>query len=88
MLTNEVIERESVHLYRCVLQGICGREPCLMLQPLSCSYRAICFTVDDSDKVEVKDQPAKNETVDLHVQAGDTVQQQGMYNCYASATFR
>ena len=41
-------------------------------------YMTIWLTAVGSDKVEVKDQPAKIETVDQQVLAGDTVQQQGV----------
>ena len=41
-------------------------------------YMTIWLTAVGSDKVEVKDQPAKVETVDQQVLAGDTVQQQGV----------
>ena len=40
------------------------------------------------DEVELKDQPAKNETVDQQVQAGETLHQEGVHvHYYAAATY-
>ena len=38
----------------------------------------ICITAGSSDEEEIKDQLLKIETVDQRVQAGETVQQQGV----------
>ena len=38
--------------------------------------------------MELKDQQAKNETVDQQVQAGETLHQQGVHvHCYGTATY-
>ena len=43
------------------------------------SFSSICFAVGGSDKVEVKDELTKIETMGQQVQGGKTVYQQGAF---------
>ena len=46
---------------------------------------SVCFTAAGMDKMEVKNQQIQTEivqTVDQHVQAGSTAQQQGVYTTH------